>query len=84
MKVGNIAFVVNGNNRGRVGVIDHINKFDGNYDLISVKDDKGHVFATRTDYVMVIGRGNKSEIGLPRDKGLKKSILEEAAQRNKN
>lgn len=84
MKVGNIAFVVNGNNRGRVGIIDHINKFDGNHDLISIKDANGHVFATRTDYVMVIGKGDKSEIVLPRDKGLRKSILEEAAERHKN
>lgn len=83
MKVGNIAFVMNGNNRGRVGLIDHITKFDGNYDLISIKDSKGHVFATRTDYVMVIGNGDKSEIVLPRDKGLRKSILEEAEERNK-
>lgn len=82
MKVGNVAFVVNGNNRGRVGIIDHINKFDGNYDLISLKDEQGHVFATRTDYVMVIGKGNKSVIGLPRDKGLRKTILEEAAERH--
>lgn len=51
MKVGNIAFVVNGNNRGRVGIVDHINKFDGNNDLITIKDKNGHVFTTKTDYV---------------------------------
>ena len=31
---------------------------------------------------MVIGKGNKSVIGLPRDKGLRKTILEEAAERH--
>ena len=49
---------------------------------LSLKDEEGHVFATRTDYVMVIGKGKKPVIGLPRDKGLRKTILEEAAERH--
>ncbi len=38
MKVDNLVFCTNGNNRGRVGTVLHISKFAGNYDLITVKD----------------------------------------------
>ena len=81
MAVNNVAFIVNGSNRGRVGVISHIAHFDGNHDLVTLKDTKGHVFTTRSSYVFVIGNGSTPSIGLPKENGVKKSILEEAAQR---
>lgn len=55
----------------------HITKFDGQHDLITVKDAQGHSFTTRTSYVMAIGNGSNSEITLPRDKGVRKTIVEE-------
>jgi len=82
--VNNVAFIQNGSNRGRVGIITHIAHFDGNHDLVTLKDAKGHVFTTRSSYVFVIGNGNTPVITLPKENGLKLSILEEAANRNQN
>ena len=77
MKVDNVVYVMNGNNRGRVGVVKNINKFSGNNDLITVKDTKGHTFTTRVSYVMSIGTGSKPVITLPKEEGLRTTVLEE-------
>ncbi len=77
MKVNNVVYVMNGNNRGRVGVVKHISKFAGNNDLITIKDQEGHTFTTRVSYVMAIGSGSKPVITLPKEAGLRKTILEE-------
>ena len=84
MQVGNLAYVYNGTNRGRVGMIDHITPFPGNFDLVSLKDSKGNTFTTRINYVFVIGNGNKSSITLPRDQGVKLHIIEEFERRQEN
>jgi len=81
MNVGNLAYCSDGNNRGRVGIIDHINKFDNNFDLITVKDVHGHSFTTRTSYIVTIGKGNKSLVTLPKGEGIYLSILEDAKKR---
>jgi len=77
MKVDNVVYVMNGNNRGRVGVVNHISKFAGNHDLVLIKDVTGHTFTTRVSYVMSIGTGSKPVITLPKESGLRKTILEE-------
>lgn len=82
MAVNNLAFVMNGTNRGRIGIINHISHFAGNYDLVTLKDAKGHLFTTRINFVFVIGNGNNSAITLPKESGIKPSIIEEAANRN--
>ncbi len=55
MNLNNVVYISKGNNRGRVGIISHIARFAGNYDLITIKDQKGHTFTTRINYVFVIG-----------------------------
>lgn len=82
MKVNNLVYVYNGNNRGRVGIVSSITKFAGNHDLITVKDTEGHIFTTRVNYVFVIGKGNKSVITLPKEKGIRSTIIEEQKRRN--
>lgn len=62
MNVGNVVFVMNGNNRGRVGIVQHINRFPGSHDLITLKDNKGQTFSTRVDFCIVLGNGNKPVI----------------------
>ena len=81
MAVNNLAYVMNGTNRGRIGLINHIARFAGNYDLVTLKDAKGHLFTTRISYVFVLGTGNNAAITLPKENGIKLSIMEEAAQR---
>lgn len=80
-KVGQIAMINDGSNRGRVGAITHISKLDGNHDLVTLKDSEGHLFTTRTGYVFVIGDDKKAVISLPKGEGIKKTIIEEQEAR---
>merc|ERR1712212_375733 len=56
-------------------------KHPGSFDIVHIKDSQGHVFATRLNYVFVIGKGNKPFISLPKGKGVKLSIAEERDKR---
>jgi len=80
-EVGNVVMVTGGRNLGRVGIITHREKHPGSFDIIHVKDAAGHAFATRLGNVFVIGKSDgkttKALVSLPKDKGIKKSILEE-------
>ncbi len=76
--IGNIVMVTGGRNRGRIGVIQHREKHKGSFDIIHVTDAVGHQFATRMGNVFTIGKGTKPWISLPRGKGIKLSIVDEA------
>lgn len=80
--IGNIAFISDGSNRGRVGIITRITKLDGANDIVTLKDARGHELSTRIDYVFIIGKGDKPVIALPRGDGISLSILEEAEKHN--
>jgi len=75
--VGNLAYVTRGANLGRIGVLVHTDKHPGSFDIVHLRDRRGATFATRLQYVFVIGEGKKAWISLPRDKGVKISIIEE-------
>ena len=79
--VGQLAMVVGGRNRGRVGTVVHREKHVGAFDIVQVRDAAGHEFATRLTNVFVIGKGDKPMISLPKGKGVRLTILEEAAKR---
>ncbi|CAL5388835.1 unnamed protein product [Camellia sinensis] len=79
--VGNVVMVTGGRNRGRVGVIKNREKHKGNFDTIHVQDATGHEFATRMGNVFTIGKGTKPWVSLPKGKGIKLSIIEEARKR---
>ena len=74
-KVNNVVLCCGGNNIGRVGTIQAINKLDGQHDLVTIKDKNGHQFTIRNSYIIVIGNGEKSEITLAKDCGLYKDII---------
>merc|ERR550517_1912525 len=57
--------VTGGANAGRVGTMISREKHPGSFDIVHIKDSQGHVFATRLNYVFVIGKGNKPFISLP-------------------
>jgi len=82
---GNVVMVTAGRNLGRVGVLVSKEKHPGSFDIVHVRDAAGNDFATRLGNVFVIGKSEgkttKALVSLPRDKGIKKSILEEAAIR---
>jgi len=85
--IGNVIMVTGGRNLGRVGVLTHRDKHPGSFDIVHVRDAAGNDFATRIGNVFVIGKAEgkttKAWVSLPKDKGVKKSILEEAAVRNR-
>jgi len=80
-ETGNLAMISGGKNTGRVGVIISRERHQGSFDIVHVKDSAGHMFATRLHNVFVIGEGSTPMISLPKRKGIKKSILEERADR---
>jgi len=81
LDAGNVCIVTGGRNTGRVGILNHREKHKGSIDIVHLKDSAGNDFATRLTNVFAIGRGNKPMISLPKGKGIKLSILEEAANR---
>lgn len=80
-EAGALAYVSDGNNKGRVGTITHITQLDGNHDIITLKDKSGHVFTTRVEYIFIIGKGQEPAISLPKHAGVAMTILEEAELR---
>merc|ERR1711934_869497 len=80
-EVGSLCMVTGGANAGRVGTMISREKHPGSFDIVHIKDSQGHVFATRLNYVFVIGKGNKPFISLPKGKGVKLSIAEERDKR---
>ncbi|TKY63550.1 40S ribosomal protein S4 [Spatholobus suberectus] len=79
--VGNVVMVTGGRNRGRVGVIKNREKHKGSFETIHVQDATGHEFATRMGNVFIIGKGTKPWVSLPKGRGIKLSIIEEARKR---
>ncbi|KAM7307668.1 40S ribosomal protein S4, partial [Ixodes scapularis] len=78
---GNVCMVTGGHNLGRVGVITSRERHPGSFDIVHVKDSQGHSFATRLNYIFVIGKSTKPYISLPRGKGIKLSVAEERDRR---
>lgn len=76
-EAGNTCMITKGRNTGRVGTISHIEHHPGSFDIVSVRDDTGASFSTRSDNVFVIGTKGNTEVTLPKGKGVKLSILEE-------
>lgn len=75
--LGAMVMITKGHNCGRVGTLMHIEKHEGSFSIVTVKDSKGQTFATRLGNVFVIGSGQKPSITLPKGRGIKKSILQE-------
>jgi len=40
-EIGNVAFIISGNNIGRVGVITTIDRHNGGFDIVNLKDANG-------------------------------------------
>ncbi|CAI0405395.1 unnamed protein product [Linum tenue] len=79
--VGNVVMVTGGRNRGRVGVIKNREKHKGSFETVHIQDSQGHEFATRLGNVFTIGKGTKPWVSLPKGKGIKLTIIEEAKRR---
>jgi len=78
---GNICMVTGGANTGRVGIIMNRERHQGSFDIVHVKDNNGHTFATRLGYIFVIGKGSKSYVSLPKGNGVRMTVAEERDKR---
>ena len=47
--------ITGGNNIGRVGTLERVEKHEGSYDIVHIKDENGLEFSTRLQNVFVIG-----------------------------
>ena len=52
---GATVYLTGGNNIGRIGILQSIEKHPGSFDIAHIKDSQGHSFATRVGNIMVIG-----------------------------
>jgi len=80
---GNTVMVTKGRNTGRVGVMTHIEKHPGSFDIAMIRDAAGNSFSTRSENVFVIGNKEECEITLPKGKGVKLDIIQEREHVNK-
>jgi len=78
---GQLCMVTGGHNLGRVGTVTNRERHPGSFDIVHIKDATGHVFATRLNYVFIIGKANKPYVSLPKGSGIRLSIAEERDQR---
>lgn len=76
-EVGNLVMCTGGANCGRVGIVQQREKHKGALDMVHVVDAAGRHFVTRITNVFVIGKGPKPLVSLPKQKGVRKTILEE-------
>merc|ERR1711862_76249 len=79
-QIGAMVTVTKGGNTGRVGHLMHIEKHEGSFDVVTIKDSKDNVFATRLQNIFVIGSNNHPQVTLPKGRGIKKTILQERAE----
>jgi small subunit ribosomal protein S4e len=54
-KIGAPVLIVGGNNIGRVGVIEKIEKHPGSYEIVYIKDKEDKVFSTRLTNIFITG-----------------------------
>jgi len=79
-ELGAMVMVTKGHNGGRVGTLEHVEKHDGSFSIVTVKDRKGNTFATRLTNIFVIGSGDHPQVTLPKGRGIKKTIIQERAE----
>jgi len=83
LEAGQLALITRGHNIGRVGTITGVERHPGSFDIAHLKDRRGNTFATRLGNVFVIGDGSKPAVSLPKQKGVKLSVIEERDQKLK-
>jgi len=76
-----ICMITGGNNIGRIGTLQSLEKHPGSFEIAHVKDAKGNLFATRLGNVFVIGDGKEPVISIPKGEGLRKTLMEERSLR---
>lgn len=74
---GATVYLIGGNNIGRIGILQSLEKHAGSFDIAHIKDANGNSFATRAGNIFVIGDGKSPAISLPKGDGLRLTLIEE-------
>lgn len=81
-ELGALVMLTKGRNIGRIGTLAHIERHEGSFDIVTVRDSKGSTFSTRLSNVFVIGTATSGPlITLPKGNGIKKSIIQERSEK---
>jgi len=78
---GSTVMITGGNNIGRIGTLQSLEKHPGSFEIAHVRDAAGNLFATRLGNVFVIGDGKEPVISIPKGEGLRLTLMEERARR---
>jgi len=76
-QTGATVMLIGGNNIGRIGVLQSIEKHPGSYEIAHVKDASGNSFTTRLSNIIVIGDGKTPAISLPKGEGIRLTLVQE-------
>ena len=76
-----IVLLTGGNNIGRIGVLQSLEKHPGSFEIAHVRDASGNAFSTRLGNVMVIGDSKAAVISIPKGEGIRMTLMEERAGR---
>lgn len=74
---GSSVYLTAGNNIGRIGILQSVEKHPGSYDIANVKDSQGQVFSTRAQNIFIIGDGKNPAISLPKGDGIKLTLIQQ-------
>jgi len=74
---GATVYLTGGNNIGRIGILQSVEKHPGSFDIAHIKDSRGQTFATRVGNIFIIGDGKSPAISLPKGDGIKLTLIEE-------
>eukprot|EP00657_Telonema_sp_P-1_P002852 TRINITY_DN1661_c0_g1_i3.p1 TRINITY_DN1661_c0_g1~~TRINITY_DN1661_c0_g1_i3.p1 ORF type:complete len:162 (-),score=95.05 TRINITY_DN1661_c0_g1_i3:249-734(-) len=81
-RIGAIAMITGGSNRGLVGEILSVERHPGSFDIARLRDKQGNEFATRNNNVFVISNSFDSiPITMPRAQGQRINKIEEREQK---
>jgi small subunit ribosomal protein S4e len=69
--------LVGGNNIGRIGNLQSLEKHPGSFEIAHVKDTSGQIFSTRLSNILVIGDGKTPAISIPKGQGIRLSLIQE-------
>lgn len=75
--IGNLCMTTCGNNTGRVGIITDKTLHPGSEAVVKIQDVKSNIWSTLISNVFIFGKGNDSLVTLPRDKGVRLSVIED-------
>mmetsp|Transcript_16550 Transcript_16550/g.41850 ORF Transcript_16550/g.41850 Transcript_16550/m.41850 type:complete len:251 (+) Transcript_16550:58-810(+) len=74
-EVGSLCIITGGPSVGRIGIVLQQGKNFIEEEMIKLKDANGIEFSTKFSFIFVIGKGRKSFISLPKDKGIRQVQL---------